>query len=126
MGQMETVKAWLDGITLEVADVERSRDFYQHIPGVVVEIHRPPEFILLRMGDVHIGLLKIGSPGLLWGGTRGFHLEALTRDTDLDELHRALGEAGIKPLGPPKERHWGERAFDIMDPDGNHIEFGGR
>ena len=42
------------------------------------------------------------------------------------QIHTLGGEVGIPLLGPVKERHWGERAFDIRDPDGDHIEFGGR
>jgi catechol 2,3-dioxygenase-like lactoylglutathione lyase family enzyme len=126
MEQAQTLRAWLDGVTLEVEDVERSKEFYQRIPGVVLEMNLPPEFILLRMGDFHIGLLKLGSPGLPEGISRGFHLEALTKDGDLDELHKVLGDAGVKALGPPKEQRWGERTFEVIDPDGNHIEFGGQ
>ena len=124
MEQTDATKAWLDGVTLEVKDVERSLEFYRHVPGVDLEIHHPGEFALLRVGEAHINLLWIGAPGLFFGGTRGFHLEVLTKD--LTGLHRQLSQAGIKPLGPPKDRHWGERVFDVIDPDGNHIEFGGR
>ena len=126
MAENGGLATWLDGVTLEVEDVERSKEFSRRIPGVVLEIDRPGEFVLLKMGGTHIGLLRIGAPGLLWAGERGFHLEALTDDAELSKLHTRLGEVGIPPLGPVKERHWGERAFDIKDPDGNHIEFGGR
>jgi catechol 2,3-dioxygenase-like lactoylglutathione lyase family enzyme len=102
-----------EGLTLHVQDVERSREFYLRIPGVVLEHHRPGEFALLRIGDTLLGLLQLGAPG--------FHLELTT--PDLDELYAHLLRAGVKTSGPPKERSWGERTFMVVDPDGHRIEF---
>jgi catechol 2,3-dioxygenase-like lactoylglutathione lyase family enzyme len=96
-----------------VQDVERSRDFYLRIPGVVIEHERPGEFALLRIGDALLGLLPLGAPG--------FHLELTT--PDLDGLYAQLRRAGVKPSGPPRERSWGEHTFLVVDPDGHHIEF---
>jgi len=101
------------GLTLHVQDVERSRDFYLRLPGVVLEHHRPGEFALLRIGDAWLGLIQLGA--------RGFHLELTT--PDLDRLYAHLRRKGLKPSGPPKERSWGERTFLLIDPDGNRIEF---
>lgn len=107
------MKVWLDGLTLEVQDVERSLDFYQPIPGAVLEHHRPRDFALLRIGEARLGLLGIG--------VLGFHLEISA--SDVDRLHAQLSEAGMEPLGPPEDRHWGERTFDVLDPDGTRVEF---
>lgn len=109
------MKVWLDGITLEVPDVERSLEFYQRIPGAVLEHHRPGEFALVRMGEARLGLLNIGASGL--------HLEISA--SDVDQLHTQLSQAGIEALGPPEDRPWGERTFDVIDPDGNRLEFAG-
>jgi len=103
---------WLEGLTLQVRDVEESLRFYQQIPGAVLEHHRPGQFALLRIGQGCIGLLGLGAPG--------FHLEISTND--LDALHAQVSEAGMEPDGPPEDRHWGERAFFVTDPDGNDIE----
>ncbi len=113
MTTADSLKVWLDGITLQVEDVERSLEFYQRIPGAVLEHHRPGEFALLRIGQARLGLLGFGAPS--------FHLEISTND--VDELHVQLRDAGMKPAGPPQDRHWGERTFDVIDPDGNRIEF---
>lgn len=109
------IRVWLDGLTLQVHDVERSRAFYARIPGAELEHHRPGEFALLRIGHARLGLLGFGAPG--------FHLE-ISAD-DVDELHRVLTAAGMTPAGPPEDRPWGERTFNVMDPDGNDIEFAG-
>lgn len=109
------MKVWLDGVTLEVPDVERSLDFYQRIPGALLEHHRPGEFALVRLGAARLGLLNIGASG--------FHLEIST--SDVDQLHAQLSESGLEPLSPPQDRPWGERTFDVLDPDGNRLEFAG-
>lgn len=109
------LKVWLDGITLEVHDVERSLEFYQRIPGATLEHHRPGAFALLQIGTARLGLLAIGAPG--------FHLEIST--SDVDGLHDLLSQAGMRPLGAPEDRPRGERTFDVLDPDGNRLEFAG-
>src|SRR5438105_4186550 len=54
---MQSPKTVLRGLTLHVEDVERSRQYYERIPGAVLELHRPREFALLRIGDAQLGLL---------------------------------------------------------------------
>jgi catechol 2,3-dioxygenase-like lactoylglutathione lyase family enzyme len=103
----------LEGLTLHVVDVDRSRDFYMRIPGVALEHQRAGEFALLRIGDRWLGLLRGRAPG--------FHIEVST--SDLDDLYARLRRGGVEPNGPPKERSWGERTFVVVDPDGNLIEF---
>jgi len=43
--------------------------------------------------------------------------------SDLDGLYAQLRAAGIQPVGRPRRRPWGERTFEVLDPDGNRIEF---
>jgi catechol 2,3-dioxygenase-like lactoylglutathione lyase family enzyme len=108
------MKVWLDGVTLQVADVDESKAYYLQFPGVDVEYERPGEFALLRMGAARLGLLALGPAG--------FHLELAT--DDVDGLHDDLVERGVEVLGPPEDRPWGERTFNMIDPDGNLLELG--
>jgi catechol 2,3-dioxygenase-like lactoylglutathione lyase family enzyme len=103
----------LDGLTFHVLDLEKSRDFYSRIPGAVLEAHRPGEFALFRVGKAHLGLLQ--------SKTVGLHLEVST--DDLDGFFDRLVAAGVEPVGAPRDRPWGERTFNVRDPDGNLIEF---
>ena len=105
--------ASLDGLTLHVRDVERSREFYSRIPGTELIAHRPGEFCLFRIGAGMLGLLQ-------WRQT-GFHLEVGV--ADLEGTYGALRAVGVEPAGPPRDRPWGERTFDVVDPDGNQLEF---
>lgn len=107
------MRASLEGLTLHVRDIEASREFYARIPGAVLESHRPGEFALFRIGKSHLGLLQ--------STTTGLHLEVST--ADVDDFYKRLVAAGVKPVGAPRDRPWGERTFNVRDPDGNLLEF---
>src|SRR5258708_17448893 len=113
----------LEGLTLPVADVQRSRDFYLRIPGVTVEYQRPGEFALLRIGSGRLGLI---ARALLPAESPRFHVEVSTTAAGVDELYERVRAAGIEPDGPPEDRAGGERAFHLTDPDGSSIEFDSR
>ncbi len=112
--------ASLEGLTLHVASVERSRDFYLGIPGAELVHQRGDEFALLRIGRSHLGLLN---RRFLRDGGPGFHMEISTSADGVDALYDRVREGGIEPTGPPRDRPWGERTFHATDPDGNLVEF---
>ena len=103
----------LEGLTLHVADLERSLAFYSRIPGATVEFHRPGLFAMVRIGRGRLGLLQRAAGR--------FHVE-LEVD-DLDAMYETLRRAGIEPKGPPVRHPWGERDFQVIDPDGFVLEF---
>lgn len=101
----------LEGITLHVADVERSLAFYTKIPGARIEMHRSGSFALLSFGNGRLSLLKEGPT----------HLEFDT--TNPDQLYEQLKSAGLPVEEPPSLKPWGEYDFTIHDPDGHSLEF---
>jgi catechol 2,3-dioxygenase-like lactoylglutathione lyase family enzyme len=103
----------LEGLTLNVADLERSVAFYTRLPGVAVEFHKPGLFAMLRIGKGRLGLLQRAAGR--------FHIELET--DDLDKFYEAVRQAGIEPKGPPVLHPWGERDFQVVDPDGFVLEF---
>ena len=103
----------LVGLSLHVADVERSLDFYKRLPDTSVIFHMPGKFALLRVGD--------GRLGLLHDQKRPFHIEIDCQD--LDTTCASLEESGFQLEGPTT-RAWGERDALAVDPDGNLVEFG--
>ena len=106
----------LEGVTLQVTDVERSLEFYRKIPGAVVVAHRRGEFALVQIGKGRLGLLseRLGGPT---------HIEVET--ADLDGLYQQLRDVGITPQSPPSAKPWDTvRDFLLIDPDGHVIEFG--
>jgi catechol 2,3-dioxygenase-like lactoylglutathione lyase family enzyme len=103
----------LVGLTLHVADVERSFAFYRRLPNTSVLFHMPGRFALLRVGN--------GRLGLLHDQKRSFHVEIDC--ADLDATCAQLRELGLEADGPTV-RPWGERDVQVHDPDGNLVEFG--
>ena len=103
----------LVGLTLHVADVERSLNFYKRLPNSSILFHMPGKFALLKVGSGRLGLLQ--------DQKRAFHVEIDCQD--LDATCALLKEVGFQPDGPTT-RPWGERDALVTDPDGNLVEFG--
>src|SRR5215467_7852836 len=108
-----TMNIPLVGVTLHVADVERSLSFYKRIPDSSILYHMPGKFALLRVGSGRLGLLQ--------DQKRPFHVEIDCQD--LDATCASLKESGFELEGPTT-RPWGERDALVVDPDGNLVEFG--
>lgn len=108
------VTASLEGLTLHVADLERSVEFYAKIPGARVLTHRPGVFAMVQIGNARLGLLARAQ-------NLGFHLEVET--ADLGAMYAQLQAAGIEPSTPPQKKAWGGMEFMVADPDGNIVEF---
>jgi catechol 2,3-dioxygenase-like lactoylglutathione lyase family enzyme len=102
----------LAGLTLHVADVDRSLEFYRRLPGAAVVFHLPGRFALLRLGQGRLGLLA--------DQKRRFHVEFEV--PDLDAAAAELRGLAIAIDGPT-QREWGERDVLVSDPDGNLLEF---
>ena len=103
----------LEGLTLHVADLERSLAFYHRLPGAAVEFHQPGLFAMVRIGRGRLRLLQRAAGQ--------FHVE-LEVD-DLDGFYEEVRRSGIEPKGPPVRHPWGERDFQVIDPDGFALEF---
>lgn len=103
----------LVGLTLHVADLERSLNFYKRLPDSSIIFHMPAKFALLRVGSGRLGLLQ--------DQKRPFHIEIDCQD--LDTACALLKQSGLE-LDGPTTRAWGERDALVVDPDGNLIEFG--
>ena len=80
----------LVGLTLQVADVERSLSFYKRLPHTSVLFHMPGKFALLHVGNGRLGLLQ--------DQKRPFHVEIDCQD--LDATCALLKESGFQTEGP--------------------------
>jgi catechol 2,3-dioxygenase-like lactoylglutathione lyase family enzyme len=119
----------LEGLTLRVASVKRSMEFYGGKLGLRVEIGKAPQFAMIRVGSPTggtIGLLAhddenhLGSISTTPEQRGGIHIE-LTTD-DLDALYEHLKARGVVFFEPPHEESW-ERSMRAHDPDGYTVEF---
>ena len=105
----------LEGVSLHVADVEKSVAFYSKLPGAQMIMHRTGEFAKFKVGDGHIQVVGIPQ------SERNFHIEM--NAADLQALYNDLKTAGIEPDSPPTLRSFGRTNFRVHDPDGNILEF---
>ena len=119
----------LEGLTLRVASVKRSIEFYGGKLGFAVEIDKAPYFAMIRVGGPGggtIGLLPhddvnpSGSASATQEQRAGIHVE-LTTD-NLDALYEHLKARGVLFFEPPHEEPW-ERSMRAQDPDGYTVEF---
>ena len=94
-----------EGLTLTVADVQRSIDFYGGKLGLEVTINSAPAFALLRLGAGTIGLLALGEAqkegvDASTPAQKGaIHVEFST--DDLEGLFEELKRKGIQFARPP-------------------------
>jgi catechol 2,3-dioxygenase-like lactoylglutathione lyase family enzyme len=123
------IEVRLEGLTLRLADVQRSIEFYGNKLGFTVEINKAPQFAMIRVGGPMggtIGLLvhdssdHFGSNSMTPHQRAGIHVE-LTTD-HLDALYEQLKGRGLEFFEPPHEEPW-ERSMRVHDPDGYTIEF---
>ena len=116
----------LEGLTLTVASVERSIEYYGGKLGLKVEWNAAPAFAMIRHGAGTIGLLSVleaRKEGVLDSTPeqrRAIHVEFST--DDLDGLYEELKAKGIEFHQPPHDEPW-ERSMTALDPDGYAVEF---
>lgn len=107
----------LHHLLLEVADLDRSLDFYQNVLGFTVRKREPfRDGRDLVVTDQGLGLVAVGE-----GGERGGleHLCFGARGVDeLAERARAAGHQIVRGPGPGPYGH----TVYLADPDGNHVE----
>lgn len=115
----------MEGLSLTVADVKKSSDYYVQL-GFTLEWDAVPAFAMLRLGTSTIGLLsfdeakKEGVEETTALQARGIHIELST--DNLDALYTELIAKGITIDVKPHDEPW-ERSMVAYDPDGYSVEF---
>lgn len=114
----------INQITLRVNDVKLAEDFYVGVLGLKVEYRAGANISYLRVNSDMIVLVKAETPGV--PEARDIRVDhfgfRLPTDSEVDESADYLEEQGIHLVTRPAQRREG-RAFFVMDPDGNLIEF---
>jgi len=124
----------MDHVAFVVQDVERSRQFYTTVLGMV-EVPRPPTFNFpgawFRSGtaEIHlIGEAEEGRAAMLQPTfferelRRGYLPHVAFEVPDLEAARRHLEQHGVPLAGGPQSRGDGVTQFYIRDPDGYVIE----
>lgn len=114
----------INQITLRVNDVRLSEEFYAGLLGFRVDHRAGANISYLRLNSDILVLVKAETPGT--PDARDIRVDhfgfRLASDAEVDEAAVFLDDRGVHLVTHPAQRREG-RAFFVMDPDGNLIEF---
>jgi catechol 2,3-dioxygenase-like lactoylglutathione lyase family enzyme len=112
-------------ISLNVADLDASRAFYEAL-GFVVSGGDPDHgYLILKNGESTVGIFK----GMFEGNILTFNpgltnrMERLESYLDVRDIERRLEDAGVEidtPIGPDSGAA-GPASITLVDPDGNSV-----
>lgn len=114
----------INQITLRVNDLRLAEEFYAGILGLKVDHRVGANITYLRLSSDILVLVKAETPGT--PEARDIRVDhfgfRLATDAEVDEAAVYLDDLGVHLVTRPAQRREG-RAFFVMDPDGNLIEF---
>lgn len=106
----------LSAVTLAVADMAASTDFYEALGFEKIYGGAQAGFTSYRAGASYLNLIAAQPGGGFWG-------RAIFYVDDVDAFHANAINAGLDPAFEPRNAPWRERYFHIVDPDGHEISF---
>lgn len=106
----------ISAVTVAVFDMAESVAFYEKL-GLDVSYGGPDApFTTMRAGQSVINLRQVPTQaGNPWS-------RVILRVSGVDALHRHFVEKGLRPTAP-RNAEWGERYFEVSDPQGVVISF---
>ena len=110
-------------VSLAVADIDASREFYEKFGFVVVGGDRTANWQILRNGDHTIGLFQ----GMFEGNILTFNPgwdkfgAALDSFEDVRQIQRRLKDAGVTLISEADPAGAGPDSLMAVDPDGNTV-----
>jgi lactoylglutathione lyase len=112
-------------VSLAVKDIAASRAFYEALGFTVLGGDQAQNWLILRNGDVVVGLFQGMFERNLLTFNPGWDANAqqLPSFTDVRELQRQLKAKGIPFLQEADEGGSGPASFMVVDPDGNPLLF---
>ena len=107
----------LDHVSLQVSDLERSRDFYRNVFGLSVNTNpRPDDEVRLDLGENGFVVLRRFSPA-----GRLDHLALKLEGFNKTSVTQQLRGLGIAPIDEPNTSPT-RGGFHVVDPDGLKIQ----
>ncbi len=114
----------INQITLRVNDMRVAEEFYVGILGFHVDFRAGANITYLRVNSDMLVLVKAETPGV--PEARDIRVDhfgfRLSSDAEVDHAAGYMDDLGVHLVTRPAQRREG-RAFFVMDPDGNLIEF---
>jgi catechol 2,3-dioxygenase-like lactoylglutathione lyase family enzyme len=121
----------INAISLFVEDLRATKAFYQDIFGVTV-IFEDDSSVAVRFDNVIVNLLRVENaqeivePGVVAARDSGSRFQLSIWVDDVDAVCAELRKRGVKLLAGPKDRPWGMRTANFVDPAGHSWEIGQR
>ncbi|MFZ4526347.1 MAG: VOC family protein [Chlorobium sp.] len=114
----------INQITLRVNDLRLAEEFYSDILGIKLDHRVGANISFLRLNSDMLVLVKAETPGS--PDARDIRVDhfgfRLASDAEVDAAALYLDNKGVHIVTRPAHRREG-RAFFVMDPDGNLVEF---
>lgn len=110
-------------VSLAVKDIKTSRNFYEKLGFKHLMGDQAQNWLILKNGDVVIGLFQDMFEKNLLTFTPGWdnNAQPLAQFTDVRQLQHQLKELGLTLLSEADESTTGPAHLMLMDPDGNTI-----
>lgn len=106
----------ISAVTVAVLEMSESVAFYAKLGLDITYGGRDAPFTTMRAGQSVINLRRVSSgAGNPWS-------RVILRVRGVDSLHRHVVEEGLRPTAP-RDAEWGERYFEVSDPQGVVISF---
>lgn len=119
----------LNIVTIGVADLQQSRDFYKKALGWEAGAHSDEQIVFYAQGGIVFALypiVKLAEDAMLLPDRSGFSGVTLAINIEskeaVDELYKQVISNGGKSLVEPRETFWGGYDCYFADPDGNAWE----
>jgi len=110
-------------VSLAVADLDRSRGFYETLGFEAVGGDAGDGWLILKNGETTLGLFQgmFDANMLTFNPGLTARMERLERFTDIREVESRLVAAGLEPVMAGEPGAEGPASFTLVDPDGNQI-----
>jgi catechol 2,3-dioxygenase-like lactoylglutathione lyase family enzyme len=119
----------LSAMSLFVEDLPAAKKFYLEIFDVKV-IYEDENSVAVQFANVIINLLRVENaleiiePGIVAPRDSGSRVQFSIWVENVDDVCRELQKRGVKLLAGPKDRPWGMRTANFVDPAGHSWEIG--
>lgn len=114
-------------ISLFVEDLPAAKDFYVRVFGVPV-VYEDDNAVAVRFENLIINLLRVESaaeivePGRVASRDMGSRFQISLWVPDVDAVCAELQRQGVQLLTGPRDRPWGMRTANFLDPAGHSWE----
>jgi catechol 2,3-dioxygenase-like lactoylglutathione lyase family enzyme len=119
----------ISAMSLFVEDLRAATAFYLEVFGAKV-IYEDENSVAMQFANLIINLLSVDNapeiiePGVVAARESGSRFQLSIWVEDVDAVCRALEARGVTLLAGPKDRPWGMRTANFVDPAGHSWEVG--